>query len=211
MSPSRFERELFAEQGSEVGAPEDHIAPGQERVKGPGSQLLGHRLEGLDREEGDGGVHVRGLAEEPVADDALAGHQFHLVRVRRGDLRRTIAGAAEVGVRRRDEEVQNLDVVPVACRHALKLSSLAWPRPVRGRELGGRPSVGARIAERARSPEPFGDLAGFPRTRRGLRVVAAATMPDQGTSTIFPFAAVLPSSSWARRTSESGRRSATTG
>ena len=194
--PSRFERELFAEQGSEVGAPEDHIAPGQERVKGAGCQLLGHRLEGLDREEGDGGVHVRGLAEEPVADDALAGHQFHLVRVRRGDLRRTIAGAAEVGVRRRDKEVQNLDVVPVACRHALKLSSLAAP----AREVAGNVRS---------SPEHCGDLAGFPRTRRGIG--GGATMPDQGTSTIFPFAAVLPSSSWARRTSESGRRSATTG
>ena len=126
--PARFEREVLPQQGRQVGAPENHVAPGQERVEGPGSQLRGHRFEGLDRDEGDGGVHVRGLAEEPVADDALAGHQFHPVRVRRGDLRCTVAGAAEVGVRRRDEEMEDLDVVPVACRHALKLSSIAQPR-----------------------------------------------------------------------------------
>ena len=85
---------------------------GQERVKGLGSQLGGHLLEGLDGDQGDGRIHMCGLAEEPVADNALPGHQLDPVRVGRGDVRCAIAGAAEVRVRRGHEKVEDLDVVP---------------------------------------------------------------------------------------------------
>ena len=119
--PARFEHEVRADQGSQLGAPENHIAPGQERVKGLGAQLRGHLLEGLGRDQGDGRIHMCGLAEEPVADNPLAGHQLDAVRVRRGDVRCAVAGAAEVRVRGRHEKVEDLDVVPVACRHAFKL------------------------------------------------------------------------------------------
>jgi hypothetical protein len=64
--PARFQGEIVTQQGSQLGAPEHHIAPGQERVKRPDTELGGHLLGGLDGDQGGGRVHVRGLAEEPV-------------------------------------------------------------------------------------------------------------------------------------------------
>jgi hypothetical protein len=36
-----------------------------------GAQICRHGLECFDGEQGEGGVHVRGLAEEPVAHHAV--------------------------------------------------------------------------------------------------------------------------------------------
>ena len=82
-----FQRKLLAEERGQVRAPEDHVAPGQQRVEGSGVQLRSHGLKGLDGEQGDRGVHVRSLAEEPVPDDAFAGHYLNPVGIRRRHVR----------------------------------------------------------------------------------------------------------------------------
>ncbi len=46
-----FQREVVSQQRSQVGASEDNVAPGQERVKRRDAQLRGDGLEGLDREQ----------------------------------------------------------------------------------------------------------------------------------------------------------------
>lgn len=69
--PARFQREVPANERSQLGTSDDHVAAGQKRIKRSGAQQGGYLLEGLDGDQGDGRVQVRGLAEEPVADDAL--------------------------------------------------------------------------------------------------------------------------------------------
>lgn len=93
-----FQRELFADQGSQVGSSQDYVAAGEERVKGCDAQLSGHGFEGLDGYQGDCGIHVRGLAEEPVTDNALAAYDVDLLGIRGGHLGGSIACAAEIGV-----------------------------------------------------------------------------------------------------------------
>ena len=107
------------QQGRQLGAPEDHVAPGQERVEGRCAQICRHGLECFDGEQGEGGVHVRGLAEEPVAHHALAGHQLDPVGIRGGHVRRAVPGAAEVGMARGHEQVQDLHVVLIGLHHAI--------------------------------------------------------------------------------------------
>ncbi len=94
----RFQGEFFAQQGSQVGSPEDHIAAREERVKRCDPQLSSHRFERLDGYHGDCGIHVRGLAEEPVTDDAFAAYDVDLLGVPCGHLGSTITCAAEIGV-----------------------------------------------------------------------------------------------------------------
>ena len=93
-----FQCELPAQQGSQMGSPEDYIPAREERVKGCDAQLSGHRFERLDGHQGDCGIHVRGLAEEPVTDDALAAYDVDLLGIRGGHLGGTIACTTEVGV-----------------------------------------------------------------------------------------------------------------
>ncbi|GAA4045435.1 hypothetical protein GCM10023063_35510 [Arthrobacter methylotrophus] len=81
-----------------MGSPEDHIAAREERVKGLGAQLSGHGFEGLDGHQRDCGIHMRGLAEEPVTDDALAVDDVDLIGIRGAHLGGTITGTAEIGV-----------------------------------------------------------------------------------------------------------------
>lgn len=93
-----FQRELFADQGSQVGSPKDYVAAREEGVKGCDAHLSSHRFEGLEGDQGDCGIHVRGLAEEPVTDNALAAYDVDLLGIRGGHLGSSIACAAEVGV-----------------------------------------------------------------------------------------------------------------
>ncbi len=81
-----------------MGSPEDYIAAGEERVKRCDPQLSSHRFERLDGYQGDCGIHVRGLAEEPVTDDALSADDVDLPGIRGGHLGGTITCPAEVGV-----------------------------------------------------------------------------------------------------------------
>ncbi|GAB3561274.1 hypothetical protein GCM10027405_12840 [Arthrobacter alkaliphilus] len=81
-----------------MGSPEDYIAACEERVERCDPQLGRHRFERLDGDQGDRGIHVRGLAEKTVTDDALAAYDVDLFGIRRGHLGSTIAGTAEVGV-----------------------------------------------------------------------------------------------------------------
>ncbi|GAP58684.1 hypothetical protein AHiyo1_17960 [Arthrobacter sp. Hiyo1] len=83
-----------------MGSPEDHIAAREERVKRRDPQLGGHRLERLDGYQRHCGIHVRGLAEKPVTDDALAAYDVDLLGIRGGHLGGTIACPAEVGMAR---------------------------------------------------------------------------------------------------------------
>ena len=93
-----FQSELPAQQGSQLGSPEDYIAAREERVKPCDAQLSGHGFEGLDGYQGDCCIHVRGLAEKPITDDALSAYDVDLLGIRGGHLGGTIACAAEVGV-----------------------------------------------------------------------------------------------------------------
>lgn len=125
-----FQRELFADQGSQVSSPENYIPAREQWVKGCDAQLSCHRFEGFDGYQGDCGVHVRGFAKEPVTDNALPAYDVDLLGIRGGHLGGAIACAAEVGVSGRHEEMQDLHVVSVAWRHAIRLclSGVGNPR-----------------------------------------------------------------------------------
>lgn len=108
--------------------PQDHIAPRQQRIESALAKFSGNRLQRFDGEHGHGGVHVRRLAEEPVANDAFAGHNLNLLRVRRRNSCSTIACTTKVRMLARHEQMQNLDVVPVD-RHVPKLAVPVPRRP----------------------------------------------------------------------------------
>jgi hypothetical protein len=110
----RLQRELDAAQAVDVRAAQHHVAAGQQRVERRRAQVRGDGLERLDRQQRDGCVQMGRLAVEAVADDALARHQPDLVEVVRRVLARAVLGPPEVVVPGRHEQVQDLDVVPVA-------------------------------------------------------------------------------------------------
>jgi hypothetical protein len=85
--PAGLQREVVSKQRRPLRSADVHVAERQERVKGSRSQLGGYRFERLDGEHGDGGIHVRGFAEEPVADDSLVGYESRLLGICGGDIR----------------------------------------------------------------------------------------------------------------------------
>ena len=91
-------RELLPLQRSQVRAPEDDVPPGEEGVEARNAEVTCHRLERLDGQQSHGGVHVRRLPEEPIADDAFAGHYLDLVGVHCGDMGDGVPGAAKIRV-----------------------------------------------------------------------------------------------------------------
>jgi hypothetical protein len=93
-----FQCELLAQEGSQVRSPEDHIAAREERVEGRDAKVRGHGFEGLNGDQGDCGIHVRGLAEKPVTDDALTIYDVHLRGISGGYVGGAITSASEVGV-----------------------------------------------------------------------------------------------------------------
>lgn len=81
--PAGLQGEVVSKQRRQLRSADAHVAARQELVKGSRSQLGGYRFERFDGEHGDGGIHVRGFAEEPGADDALATRAERLRRVGR--------------------------------------------------------------------------------------------------------------------------------
>jgi hypothetical protein len=116
------------QQGRQLGSANHYVSPGYQRIERPGIQFRGNGLKCFHREYRHSGVHVGRLAEEPVPDDALAGHKLGLLSVRRRNIRSTFAGTAEIGVRRRHQKMQNLDVVPVLSGHLSTLTPRRFER-----------------------------------------------------------------------------------
>lgn len=123
-----FQREFVAQQRGQLGAADHDVAPGEERVERGNAQLSGDRFQGFDGDQGHCSVHVGSLAEEPVPHNALARCQLGLFGINGGDVRGTIPGTAKVRMARRDEQVLDADVVPVANRHPPTLTVLPHAR-----------------------------------------------------------------------------------
>ncbi|BBE22855.1 hypothetical protein MN0502_17380 [Arthrobacter sp. MN05-02] len=125
---------------------------GEQGIEGRRSQLRRDGLERLDGHQGDRGVHVRGLAEEAVTDDALALHHVHAGGVDGGDIGGAVPRPSEVGMRPGHEQVQDLHVVPELRGHTSTLSG-ARVHPVRtGSRLRLPPPGQASPGNGSRSP-----------------------------------------------------------
>ena len=93
-----LDREFLSLQRSQVRAPEHDIPPGEEGVEARDAEVTCHRLERLDRQQSHGGVHVRRLPEEPIADDAFADHYLDLLGIHCGNVAEGVPGTAEIRV-----------------------------------------------------------------------------------------------------------------
>ncbi|WNY32970.1 hypothetical protein Q9Q99_11910 [Curtobacterium flaccumfaciens] len=98
-----LQRERLAPQRFDVGAAQEHVPPGRDGVDG-GADRLTDRLESLEADHGDRGVHVCPRGEVAVADDPEPGPQLDpvapFVRVRRPGWQRAVGGAPLVPVPR---------------------------------------------------------------------------------------------------------------
>lgn len=122
-----LQRESVAEQWSQFHSPEHDVPARQQRIERPGVELGSNGFQCLNGEHRHCGVHVGGLAEEPVANNPLAGNQLSVVGVGSWNVRGAFARTAKVGVRRRHQKVQHFDVVPVIS-HASTLAPVRVER-----------------------------------------------------------------------------------
>lgn len=132
------------------------------------------------------------LAEEPVANYAFAGHNLNLLGVRRRHICRAVTRPAKVGVLGRDEQVQNLNVVPVD-RHVPKLAVPVREAPpgrnlqrLRGgyaehrdlaRRAGHDGAMSAEASGQKQTEIRYG-TADFALRRRSVELVRSAQGPD---------------------------------
>lgn len=95
--------EVMAYKWHEFGSAKNHITPREKRIKGTYSKFRSDGLQRLDREQGDGSVHMSCLAKETVPNNTLTGYYLGPINVISDNVGRALSCPPKICMRIRNK------------------------------------------------------------------------------------------------------------